>query len=210
MPPSIWPSTRQRVERPPDVLRRGDLHHLDQPELGVDVDHGAVGDEGERHVAVALPVVVEVLGRAVVVLDRLARTRRLRRGVGDGHPQRRPSSRRPRRPRSPSAAGRRRAPRRRARTVARAPPGRPRRPRRRSSTSGATPTSSRPTRWPCRSGRARRRRRRGPSGRSAGRCVTKPWPDLGGGELQRRHARRPRAGSAPSSSRRSPRSTSGS
>ena len=62
---------RQRVERPPDVLGGGDLHHLHQPELGVDVDHGAVGDEGERRVAVALAVLVEVLGRAVVVLDGL-------------------------------------------------------------------------------------------------------------------------------------------
>ena len=47
---------RQRVERPPDVLAGGDLHHLHQPELGVDVDHGAVGDEGEGGVAVALAV----------------------------------------------------------------------------------------------------------------------------------------------------------
>ena len=78
MPPSIWPSTRQRVERPPDVLRRGDLHDLDQAELGVDVDDGAVGDERERGVAVALPVLVEVLGRPVVVLDGLLEARRRR------------------------------------------------------------------------------------------------------------------------------------
>ena len=96
MPPSIWPSTRQRVERPPDVLRGGDLDHLDQAELGVDVDDGAVGDERERRVAVALAVLVEVLGRAVVVLDGLVevharRTRRRRGRAG------RPSSRRRRR-----------------------------------------------------------------------------------------------------------------
>ena len=60
---------RQRVERPADVLGGGDLHDLDEAELRVDVDDGAVGDEGERHVAVALTVVVELLGRAVVVLD---------------------------------------------------------------------------------------------------------------------------------------------
>ena len=76
MPPSIWPMHRQRVERPADVLGGGDLHHLHQPELGVDVDDGAVGDEGERRVAVALAVLVEVLGRAVVVLDRLVERRR--------------------------------------------------------------------------------------------------------------------------------------
>ena len=78
MPPSIWPSTRQRVERTPDVLRGGDLHHLDQPELGVDVDDGAVGDERERRVAVALAVLVEFLGRRVVVLDGLVERRRRR------------------------------------------------------------------------------------------------------------------------------------
>ena len=60
---------RQRVDRPPDVLAGGHLHHLHQPEVGVDVDDGAVGDERERDVAVALPVVVERLGGAVAELD---------------------------------------------------------------------------------------------------------------------------------------------
>ncbi len=62
---------RQRVQRPADVLRRGDLHDLDQAQLGIDVDDGAVGDEGERRVAVALAVLVEFLGRRMAVLDGL-------------------------------------------------------------------------------------------------------------------------------------------
>ena len=64
MPPSIWPSDRQRVQRPADVLGGGDLHDPHQAELEVDVDDGAVGHEGERGVAVALPELVEVGGRA--------------------------------------------------------------------------------------------------------------------------------------------------
>ena len=95
MPPSIWPSTRQRVERPPDVLRRGDLDDLDQAELGVDVDDGAVGDERERGVAVALTVLVELLGRPVVVLD----------GLVEVHA--RPTRRRPARAGRPSSRRRR-------------------------------------------------------------------------------------------------------
>ena len=75
MPPSIWPVTAQRVERPPDVLGGRHLHDLHETELGIDVDDGAVGDERERDVAVALAVLVEVLGGSMVELDRLARTR---------------------------------------------------------------------------------------------------------------------------------------
>ena len=112
MPPSIWPSDRQRVERAADVLGGGDLHDLDQAELGVDVDDGAVGDERERGVAVALAVLVEVLGRAMVVLEGLVE-RQPGRGLGD-----RRSARRRRTDRVDdvgavdrrAAAGRRRAP----------------------------------------------------------------------------------------------------
>ena len=64
---------RQRVQHPTDVLGGGDLDDLDQPEVGIDVDDGAVGDERERRVAVALAVLVEVLGRRVVVLARSRR-----------------------------------------------------------------------------------------------------------------------------------------
>ena len=71
MPPSIWPIDRQRVEGPADVLGGGDLHDLHQAELEVDVDDGPMGDEGERRVAVALAVLVELLGGPVVVLDGL-------------------------------------------------------------------------------------------------------------------------------------------
>ena len=65
------PDHGQRVERPADVLRRGHLDDLDESQLGVDVDDGAMGDEGERRVAVALAVLVQLLGRAVVELDGL-------------------------------------------------------------------------------------------------------------------------------------------
>ena len=71
MPPSIWPSTLIGFKRDADVLRGGDLHDLDETQLRVDVDHGAVGDERERRVAVALPVLVELFGRPVVVLEGL-------------------------------------------------------------------------------------------------------------------------------------------
>ena len=130
-------------------------------------------------------------------------------GLGDGHPQRAHRvddvgavDREPQRIDAVRA-------RRRARTAARAPRGRRRRPRRRSSTSGATPTWSRPSRSWCRSVRARTSST--PSTRAGDlrgdrdealadlrRWRTSAWP------------RRRRAGSGPSSSRRSPRSTSGS
>ena len=87
MPPSTWPSDRQRVEGPADVLGGGDLHDLHQPELDVDVDHGAMGDERERRVAVALAVLVELLGRLVVVLDGSRRSSCPATGLGDGDPQ---------------------------------------------------------------------------------------------------------------------------
>ena len=68
MPPSIWPMTAERVQHPADVLGGGDLDHPDQPELLVDVDDGPVRGEGEATVRVALPVLVERLGRRVVEL----------------------------------------------------------------------------------------------------------------------------------------------
>ena len=185
MPPSIWPSTRQRVERPPDVLRRGDLHDLDQPELGVDVDDGAVGDEGERRVAVALPVLVEVLGRAVVVLDGLVERARRRW-------RRRPAMRRSPIESTTSAPSIDEPQRvdavRRAdvleQPLAHGPAGgvdgaaaHPRLARRRRRAGRADRR--------CRSARARRRRRRAPCGRSAAAIVTKPCPTSRRGELQR-------------------------
>ena len=70
MPPSIWPSTDSGLSALPDVLGGRHLHHLDQAEVGVDVDDRPVGDERERGVAVALALLVELLGGPVVVLDR--------------------------------------------------------------------------------------------------------------------------------------------
>ena len=60
----------QWIEHAPDVLRGRDLDDADQPELDVDVDDRAVRGERERHVRVALPVLVERLGRLVVILVR--------------------------------------------------------------------------------------------------------------------------------------------
>jgi hypothetical protein len=51
------------VDRPADVLDRGHLDQAHGPELHVDVRHDAVGGEGERRVAVALPAVVQRHGR---------------------------------------------------------------------------------------------------------------------------------------------------
>ena len=185
MPPSIWPMHRQRVERPPDVLGGGHLHHLHQPELDVDVDDGAVGDEGERGVAVALTVVVEVLRRAVVVLDGLvedARRRWPRRRAPAATPSVSttsvPSISEPQRVDAVRAGPR-------ARTGARAPPGRRRRPRRPSSTSGATPTSTRPNRCAVSIGSSTTSSTPSTVRAICSAIVTKPWPDLGGGELER-------------------------
>ena len=57
-----------RVDRAPDVLRDGQLDHAREAELRVDVDHRAVGGEGEGEVGVALPALVQRLRRRVVVL----------------------------------------------------------------------------------------------------------------------------------------------
>ena len=77
----------ERIEHSTDVLRRRDLHHLHEPEVRVDVDHSTVRHEGEGHVAVALAVLVEFFGGAVVVLERLVEHDSARR-VGHRHPQR--------------------------------------------------------------------------------------------------------------------------
>ena len=61
----------QRIECPSHVLRRGDLDDLHEAQLGIDVDDGAMGHEGERRVAVALAVLVEIFGRRMAVLDGL-------------------------------------------------------------------------------------------------------------------------------------------
>ena len=58
------------LRAPTDVLSRRHLHDAHETELDVHVDDGAMGGEGERRVAVALAVLVELLGRPVVVLDR--------------------------------------------------------------------------------------------------------------------------------------------
>ena len=71
MPPSIWPSSACGFIALPDLLRRGELDHADEAELAVDVDDGAVGGERELQVRVALAVLVEREGLAVVPLDRL-------------------------------------------------------------------------------------------------------------------------------------------
>jgi hypothetical protein len=60
-----------RVEGPPHVLRRRDLHHPDQPEILVDVHDRALRGEGEADVDVALSAGIERLRLAVVVHARL-------------------------------------------------------------------------------------------------------------------------------------------
>ena len=62
------PDDRERVQGPADVLGGGDLDDAHEAELDVDVDDRAVCGERERHVRVALPVLVERFGRRVVVL----------------------------------------------------------------------------------------------------------------------------------------------
>ena len=48
------PLERERVHRPADVLRARELHHAGEAELDVDVHDGAVRDEPEPRVDVAL------------------------------------------------------------------------------------------------------------------------------------------------------------
>ena len=71
MPPSIWPSSACGFIALPTSCVGGELDHAHEPQLGVDVDDRAVGGEGELHVRVALAVLVERVGRAVVPLDGL-------------------------------------------------------------------------------------------------------------------------------------------
>ena len=66
-PPSTWPCGALRVHHPADVLRRGDLDDPHEAELLVHLDDGALGDEGEGDVDVALPLGVEPVGGAMVV-----------------------------------------------------------------------------------------------------------------------------------------------
>ena len=63
MPPSTWPIGGAGVQDPAHVLAGGHLHDAHEAQVGVDVDHGAVGGERERHVGVALAIVVEGVGR---------------------------------------------------------------------------------------------------------------------------------------------------
>ena len=202
MPPSIWPWTDSGLRARPTSCAVATCTTLTRPSSAIDVDDGAVGDERERDVAVALPVLVEVLGRRVAVLH----------GLVEGQ------AGRGRRHRDPQRADRvddvgavdrqlhrldavRRA--RPPRTAARAPDGTRRRRRRPTSTSGGWPTCCRRSRPGCRSCRGSPRRRRGSCGRSAGRASRSPArPRRWRTSAWRR--RRP-AGSGRSSSRRSPR-----
>ena len=144
MPPSIWPSTASGLSARPTSCAVAICDHPDQPELGVDVDHGPVGGERERHVALPWPFSSSGVGRAVVVLDGrldgvVAEQRRPATRVGAGRVD----------DRRPSISQRRPASSRGRATCARtclAPPARPSAPRRPSSRSGATPTSTRPSR----------------------------------------------------------------
>ena len=89
------PLHRDRVDGPADVLRGGDLDHPHQPELDIDVDHGAVRRERKRQVSIALAVLVEreCLARAVLArrLERVVADQ-LRERVRRGRIGRRPDS----------------------------------------------------------------------------------------------------------------------
>ena len=67
MPPSIWPDDLGGVQHPADVLAGGDLDDPHEAEVGVDVDDGPVGGEGEADVGVALAPLVEGHGGPVAV-----------------------------------------------------------------------------------------------------------------------------------------------
>jgi hypothetical protein len=54
-----------------DILCRGDLDHFHQTEFGVDIDDGAMCDECEGDVAIALAVLVELLRCSMLVKERL-------------------------------------------------------------------------------------------------------------------------------------------
>ena len=84
MPPFDLAQHLQGVERLAHVLGGGDLHHPDQAQAGVDVDHGPVGGADQGHVGVALAVGVERMGQPVVVLDLLLEHHPGRR-LGHGH-----------------------------------------------------------------------------------------------------------------------------
>ena len=178
MPPSIWPMHRQRVERPADVLGGGDLHDLAPgPSSASTSTTARWATNANATWQLPWPSLVELLGRAVVVLDGLLEaltpavasataTRSDAHGVDDVGALDRQAQR---------IDAVRRA--RRARTAARAPPG--------------TRASTAPPRHPR---LARRRRRAGRAdrgvdrlehdvvdaedrrGRSAAAIVTKPWP----------------------------------
>jgi hypothetical protein len=64
------PLERLRVDRAADLLSGRELDDAHRPKLDVDVDDGAVRRERELQGRVALAVLVERLGRAVVRLDR--------------------------------------------------------------------------------------------------------------------------------------------
>ena len=64
------------VEHLADVLAGRHLHDPHQPEVDVDVDDRPVGGEGVAHVGVALALVVERLGEAVLVHGRRLEGRR--------------------------------------------------------------------------------------------------------------------------------------
>src|SRR5207253_7704849 len=55
-----------RIERAADVLGHRELHHPDQAEVGIDLDHRTRGPEGKAHMRIALAIRVELSGRAVM------------------------------------------------------------------------------------------------------------------------------------------------
>lgn len=59
---------REGIEYPTNVLRGGDLHHLDEAEFDIYVDNSTVGNKSKCNVAVALTIGVEVFGFAMVML----------------------------------------------------------------------------------------------------------------------------------------------
>ena len=185
----------ERVQDPADVLGGGEVDQADEAELGVDVDHGPVGGEGERHVGVALAVVVERQRSARGGTRRSPR--RLVPRASSATTLRRSS---PSRDRQPIAGD--------ARGVGPAPPRRP------ACTAPPDihvwrdwPTSSRPSRCDVSAGASTTSSTPSTSRAICWARVTKPWPTSAHAQVTVATPSRERA-RAPSSSRRSPRRTS--
>jgi hypothetical protein len=65
------PEDGKGIEDLTHILRRGDLYDLDETKFDINVNDCAMGDEGEGDMAVALPVFIQVLRLAVMVLVRV-------------------------------------------------------------------------------------------------------------------------------------------